>query len=155
MIISYINTKVARELFDEEVEGHKAELELLSSTTEEHNSMSRLNSVNMNEVMVKAVNEGPVSETHTQPVIENSHEVAQTRKLSAKPKAIVAERRLSQFHHSQDHMFAKMADKEHQLKTARQELAETRDYMQSMQNELEKLKRENAELVKLQGIIIL
>lgn len=159
-LLSYVNTKAAKELFDEEVEGHKAELELFNSTMDEHKSMSRQISMSMNKVVVKASNEGPVSETHTHPVIESSHEIAQARKLSAKPKAFTAERRVSQFHHTtvhhnQDHLFAKLADKEYQLKTARQELVETRDFVQSMQSEVEKLKRENAELVKLQGINIL
>lgn len=152
MTLTY--TQVARELFDEEVAGHKAELDILSSTMEEHRSMSRKISENTTKVTVKAANDGQLSEAITQPVIESSHEMA--RKMSAKPKTVTAERRVSQFHHTgvhhnHDHLFAKLADKEHQLKTARQEVAETRDMVQSLEKELEKLKRENTELVKLQG----
>lgn len=142
-------------MFDEEVAGHKAELQLLSSTVEEQKSMTRQISVNMNKVTVTA-NDRPVSTTHTHPMVGSTHEVA-TRKVSAKSKAVMAERRISQFHqgaahHTQDHLFAKLADKEHLLKAAKQDLAKTREVMQSMENELEKLRRENAELVKLQGM---
>ena len=83
-----------------------------------------------------------------------SHDVV--RKASAKLKILV-ERRVSQVshtHHNQDHLFAKLADKEHHLKMTKQELEGMRELVQDMENELEKLKRENAELVKLQGVCI-
>ena len=155
--------KVAKELFDDEVEGHKAELELLNSTMEEHQSMSKQGSTKMTNITSPKTDDSlsTRASTHSKSAIDSPgslHEV--TKRVSAKSKpvtATTAERRISQFHqtlhHNQDHLFAKLADKDHQLKSAKEELAETRNLVQDMENELEKLKRENAELVKLQGMI--
>ena len=171
---------MAKELFDEEVAGHKAELDLLYSTIEKNQSTSKqANTKITNATSPKtddSLNARP--SLHSNPAIDSPgslHEV--TRRLSTTSKTITAteaerrvsaqsktvtttatERRASQFHqtlhHNQDHLFAKLADKDHQLKSVKQELAETRELMQDMENELERLKRENAELVKLQGIVI-
>ena len=157
--------QVAKELFDEEVAGHKAELDLLNSTMEEHRSMSKQGSTKMTNTATPKIGDSlnKRASTHSKTAVDSLgslHEV--TRRVSAKSKTVTAtaaaERRVSQFHqtlhHNQDHLFAKLADKDHQLKSARQELAETRNLVQDRENELEKLKRENAELVKLQGILL-
>lgn len=143
-------------MFDEEVAGHKAELQVLNSSIEEHRSMSRQISMKINEIPAHERESSAYSKHDTESsAAGSSHE--QTRKVSAKLKSVIAERRTSHFqqatiHHSQDvHLFAKLADKENQLKNAKQELVEARGLVHSMENEVEKLKRENAELVKLQG----
>ena len=153
--------QVAKELFDDEVAGHQAEVELLNNTMEKHQSMSKQGSMSKTNTTSPKTDDilNMRSSTHSKPAVDSLgslHKV--TRKVSAKSKtvtAMAAERRASQLHqsihHNQDHLFAKLADKEHQLKSAKQELAETRNMVQDMENELEKLKRENAELVKLQG----
>ena len=158
----HVHTQVAKELFDEEVTGHKAELEnlMLSSTVEECQSTSRQISVNMNKTTPLHTSENSPTESETitgHSDVSTRSSLHESRAVSAKIKSVTAERRMSQFHHAaglhhnQDHLFGKLADKEHQLKTAKQELMEARGMVQSMENELEKLKRENAELVKLQG----
>ena len=156
------HTQVAKEVFDEEVAGHRAELDMMNTTIKKHPSMSK--QISINAVSSKTDENLNISaSTHSKPVSDSpgsSHEV--TRRVSARSKtvtAMAAERRVSQFHHTlhhhnQDHLFAKLADKEHQLVSAKQELVETRNLVQDMENELEKLKRENAELVKLQGMCI-
>ena len=162
-ICMHIHIQVTKELFDDEVAGHKAELELLNSTMEKHQSMSKQGSTKMTNVTSPKTDDSlsTRASTHSRSVIDTPgslHEV--TKRMSAKSKTVAAtatERRISQFHqtlhHNQDHLFAKLSDKDHQLKCAKQKLAETRNLVQDMENELEKLKRENAELVKLQGMI--
>jgi hypothetical protein len=189
--------QVAKELFDEEVAGHKAELELLTNTMERHQSMPKQASTRMTSFTPPTTDDSLNTRpsTHSKSVIdspESLHEITRTvseksetvtdtaadqeRRMSAEPKtstamaterrmstepktttATATERRVSLFHqtlhHNQDHLFAKLADKDHQLKSAKQELTETKDLMQDMENELERLRRENAELVKLQGTL--
>ena len=169
---------MAKELFDEEVAGHKAELDLLhrnQSTSKQANtkitnvtspktddSLDARSSLHSN---LAIDSPGSLHEvTRRESTTSSSKTITTTegeRRISAKSKTVTAtatERRASQFHqtlhHNQDHLFAKLADKDHQLKSAKQELAETRELMQDMESELERLKRENAELVKLQGIVI-
>ena len=142
-------------MFDEEVSGHKAELELLSNVMEEYPSMNKQVNTNSSKAMLKTADEVAETSAYSMPAtVPQSilHEV--TRKASAKQK-ILTERRVSQLphtHHNQDHKFAILADKEHQLKMTKQELDGMRELVQDMENGLEKLKRENAELVKLQGV---
>ena len=154
--------QVAKELFDEEVAGHKAELDLLNSTVERHQSISEQESTKMRTNLSSPKMDDSLntkSSTHSKSDIDSLgslHKV--TTRVSAKSRtitAMTAERRVSQFHHHnpEDHLFAKLADRDHQLKSAKQELAETRNLVQDMENELAKLRRENAELVKLQGML--
>ena len=174
----YACVQVAKELFDEEVAGHKAELDMLYSTIERNQSTSKQANTKITPPPKTNESLDARPSLHSNPAIDSPgslHEVTRRvsttsktitateaeRKVSAKSKTVTTtatERRASQFHqtlhHNQDHLFAKLADKDYQLKSAKQELAETRELMQDMESELERLKRENAELVKLQGIAI-
>lgn len=171
---------MAKELFDEEVAGHKTELDLLYSTIERQQSMSKQANTKMTSITSPKTDDSLNTRPslHSNSAIdspESLHEVTRRvsttsktittteaeRRVSAKSKTVTAtatERRASQFHqtlhHNQDHLFAKLADKDHQLKSAKLELAETKELMQDKESELERLKRENAELVKLQGMVL-
>ena len=159
----YPDEQVAKELFDEEVAGHKAELQLLNSAIAEQTSNSRNSNVNLLEAPTTTGDSTACADgtsLPSKPVNDCSPDPVHTpRRVSAKTKMVTADRRVSQLHHmaihqNQDHLFSKLADKDHQLKTAKHELVAARELVQDMENELERLRRENAELVKLQGTTI-